>query len=211
MRVLLTLLLWSIAAPAYAVCTFPDGVEGEIVYNTTHKVAQFCNGTHWISMAPGTAPANDPRIGMLDNGKWCTSDGASVNCTQDAPEVGLAEAAGDAGQLQFNDGADGLNADLSLHWDNTNKRLGIGTATPAEKLDLVGGNIKMGYTQISNSCPSTADCVVTCPSGKYVTGGGCWLISTWAPMQHEPLGSNAWHCMSNGSAVRVTAICANIR
>jgi len=91
------------------------------------------------------------------------------------------------------------------------RAVGIGTASPAEKLDLGGGNIKMGYTQISNSCPSTADCVVTCPSGKYVTGGGCWLTSTWAPMQHEPLGNNAWHCMSNGSAVRVTAICANIR
>jgi len=130
LRVLLTLLLWSFAAPAYAVCAFPDGVEGEMVYNTTHKVAQFCNGTHWISMAPGSAPTNDPRIGMLANGKWCTSDGASVNCTQDAPEAGLAEAAGDGGQIQFNDGSDGLDADVNLYWDNVNKRLGIGTAMP---------------------------------------------------------------------------------
>ncbi|MCC7250458.1 hypothetical protein [Hyphomicrobium sp.] len=114
-----------------------------MVYNTTHKVAQFCNGTHWISMAPGSAPAADPRIGILTNGKWCTSDGATVNCTEDAPDTGLAEAAGDAGEIQFNDGADGLDADVNLHWDNTNKRLGIGTASPATTLH-VNGSVTTG-------------------------------------------------------------------
>lgn len=132
----MTLLLRSFAAPAYAACAFPDGVEGEMVCNTTHKVAQFCNGTHWISMAPGSAPSTDPRIGILTNGKWCTSDGATVNCTEDAPESGLAEAAGDVGKIQFNDGSDGLDADEALHWDNANKRLGIGTVTPRSALHL---------------------------------------------------------------------------
>jgi len=51
---------------------------------------------------------------------------------------GLAEAAGDGGQIQFNDGADALAADANLFWDNTSKRLGIGTATPGSVLDVRG-------------------------------------------------------------------------
>ncbi|HEV7276532.1 MAG TPA: tail fiber domain-containing protein [Devosiaceae bacterium] len=50
-------------------------------------------------------------------------------------------AAGSVGQIQFNDGSDGLAADAGLHWDNVNKRLGIGTATPGEKLVVEAGGI----------------------------------------------------------------------
>ena len=32
-------------------CTSPTGVAGDIVYNTTHAMMQFCNGTIWVSMA----------------------------------------------------------------------------------------------------------------------------------------------------------------
>ena len=50
---------------------------------------------------------------------------------------GTATAAGDSGEIQFNDGSDALAADAALHWDNTNKRLGIGTATPTQRLEVV--------------------------------------------------------------------------
>jgi len=64
-----------------------------------------------------------------DTGKWVAAHGG-----------GSTEAAGDAGQIQFNDGSDGFAADANLHWDNTNKRLGIGTATPLRALDVRAGN-----------------------------------------------------------------------
>lgn len=51
---------------------------------------------------------------------------------------GSTTAAGDEGQIQFNDGSDGFAADGVLHWDNTNKRLGIGTATPGQALTVSG-------------------------------------------------------------------------
>lgn len=43
------------ASPALAACTKPDGVgvEGELLYNSTYKVMQFCNGTDWVAMAGG--------------------------------------------------------------------------------------------------------------------------------------------------------------
>ena len=46
--------------------------------------------------------------------------------------------AGSTGQVQFNSGSSTLAADSNLTWDNTNKRLGIGTATPATTLDVNG-------------------------------------------------------------------------
>jgi len=47
-----------------------------------------------------------------------------------------ASADGTAGQIQFNEGGN-LRADAALHWDNTNKRLGIGTATPGAMLHIL--------------------------------------------------------------------------
>lgn len=38
---------------AHAACSNPAGVEGEQVYNTTHKVMQYCNDTDWIRMGSG--------------------------------------------------------------------------------------------------------------------------------------------------------------
>lgn len=92
-----------------------------------------------------------------------------------------------------------------------NGNVGVGTTTPAEKLDLGGGNIKMGYERITNTCPNGTWCVAVCSSGKYVTGGGCSLNTAWVPMQHFPGANNTYQCMANGSDVTVYAICMNVR
>ncbi|MCZ7593708.1 MAG: hypothetical protein M5U16_01430 [Hyphomicrobium sp.] len=50
-----------------------------------------------------------------------------------------------AGAVQFNDGASGFAADdVNLVWDDSNDRLGIGTASPTEKLEVTPGNIRIG-------------------------------------------------------------------
>jgi hypothetical protein len=51
-----------------------------------------------------------------------------------------AVAAGADGEIQFNDNSS-LGASSNLYWDNTDNRLGIGTISPTEKLE-VNGNIK---------------------------------------------------------------------
>jgi hypothetical protein len=35
---------------AHADCSGPSGVAGQIIYNTTFNVMQYCNGTNWINM-----------------------------------------------------------------------------------------------------------------------------------------------------------------
>jgi hypothetical protein len=50
------------------------------------------------------------------------------------------------GQVSFWDGANSQSGDNGLFWDNTNKRLGIGTATPVNTLDVVGQRIRHNGT-----------------------------------------------------------------
>lgn len=45
--------------------------------------------------------------------------------------------AGTAGQIQFSDGS-AFAADSNLYWDNTNKRLGVGTSTPTHQFTNAG-------------------------------------------------------------------------
>ena len=47
------------------------------------------------------------------------------------------------GNIGFYTGTTTLSGDAQLFWDNTNKRLGIGTSAPAEKLHIEG-NLKIG-------------------------------------------------------------------
>jgi len=68
--------------------------------------------------------------------KVLTSDASGVATWQTA--AGGAPA-GSTGYIQFNN-AGAFGADSGLFWDNTNKRLGIGTTAPGEKLS-VNGNI----------------------------------------------------------------------
>lgn len=49
---------------------------------------------------------------------------------------GGAKAAGNNGQIQFNNGSDNLSASSDLFWNNTSKRLGVGTSSPNWKLHV---------------------------------------------------------------------------
>jgi hypothetical protein len=101
----LALLLMAPSA-ARADCSTPDGVGGQMIYNTGYNVMQYCNGTAWINMG-----------------------GVASSVT----------AAGSTGAIQFNTG-NVLDAETALFWDKANDRLGIGTATPSQKLHIDAGS-----------------------------------------------------------------------
>ncbi len=92
-----------LASPALrAGCVNPPGVNGETIYNADHGVMQFCDGASWISMAAsGSATEVDPKVGTLESGKWCSSNGTIIACTEDAP---VTTPGGSSGQVQYNDG-----------------------------------------------------------------------------------------------------------
>jgi len=55
--------------------------------------------------------------------------------------------AGTDGQIQFSDGS-AFAADSNLFWDNTNKRLGVGTNSPQSDLDILTSN-GVGFVRVS--------------------------------------------------------------
>lgn len=82
--------------------------EGTLIYDDTADKLKICDGASWIEVGSG----------------------------------GGSSATANAGYLQLSDGTtltdSGTTAGQQLFWDNTNKRLGIGTATPTTALDVVG-------------------------------------------------------------------------
>jgi hypothetical protein len=81
---------------------------------------------------------------------------------------------GSAGYVQFASSSTAFGGDASLFWDNTNKRLGIGTASPGQKLSVAGviesttGGIKFpdGTVQTTAGSQSCAWCFYGC-GGAY--------------------------------------------
>jgi hypothetical protein len=85
--------------------------------------------------------------------------------------------AGSPGYVQFASSSTAFGGDAGLFWDNTNKRLGIGTTTPGYKLD-VSGDVRLSGNLIATSntldnCAWTAwtcNAAQNCPTGQVVAG-----------------------------------------
>jgi opacity protein-like surface antigen len=50
MTMLVSVVACLAAGPAYAACTDPAGVEGDLMYNSDYHTYQFCNGALWLGM-----------------------------------------------------------------------------------------------------------------------------------------------------------------
>jgi len=135
---------------ADAVCSASK--TGMIAWNSPQL--QICDGTSFKSISAidklddigdveVPTPNNDDVLAWDDeNSKWIAKNIALLGPAQ-------VDVAGNDGDIQFRDGSD-LGADPLLHWDNTSKRLGIGTTTPQSKLD-VAGEIRVGATALACS------------------------------------------------------------
>jgi hypothetical protein len=84
------------------------------------------------------------------------------------------------GNISFYTGTTTLSGDTELFWDNINKRLGVGTSTPSEKLHVIGNILGIGNLTISNTI-TTTQLSVTSTSTLGTVISGTWqgnIIST---------------------------------
>lgn len=93
-----------VAGHAFAVCVTPNGVAGQVIYNTSYKVMQLCNGSNWYNLSasnPGGGGGNCGTAGgvegkiiyntSINTMQYCNGDnwmnlgtpnpGATGNCT----------------------------------------------------------------------------------------------------------------------------------
>ncbi|GBD34730.1 Anti-sigma-I factor RsgI3 [bacterium HR35] len=98
---------------------------------------------------------------------------------------------GSAGQVAFWTGASTISGDNNLFWDNTNKRLGIGTTTPTTTLH-VAGNVKadtfLGTINAANV--SSGQFGANTGGGNYSFPGNVG-IGTTTPEQKVHIASNS--------------------
>jgi hypothetical protein len=73
------------ASESNAACSNPAGVEGEQIYNTTHKTMQFCDGTNWWSMKAGGGGGGNVELGECQAGEAPTynADSGKMECPFD--------------------------------------------------------------------------------------------------------------------------------
>lgn len=78
------LLLLAVLSPAaHAACSSPTGAAGDQIYNSTHNVMQYCNGTNWIAMGSGGAGGGgSDTLGDLtcNSGESIEFDGTDWQC-----------------------------------------------------------------------------------------------------------------------------------
>jgi hypothetical protein len=103
---------------------------------------------------------------------------------------------GVATRVAFWTGLTTLGSDANLYWDNTNKRLGIGTAAPAQRLD-VSGNVQFSGALMPGGNAGT--------SGQILTSQGPGLPPTWQTPASIPLYGNNTQSVKLTSMVNTTS------
>jgi hypothetical protein len=121
------------------ITTFTTGLTA--LNGLTAQVQNFATGTSGtdfgISSATSTHTFNLPTASATNRGALSSADWTIFNNKQNAlinPITGT----GASGQVAFWNGTNTQTGDNGLFWDNTNKRLGVGTNTPSQALDVVG-------------------------------------------------------------------------
>jgi len=114
-----------------------DGTFGLLETGASPKYHTIFQGGDQTADITYTLPVNDG-----NSGEMLTTDGSGVLSWTPAGNI---DGAGTANQLAFWSDANTLSSNSNLYWDNSHARLGIGTNTPYEQLDLTG-NIRLDTT-----------------------------------------------------------------
>jgi len=124
---------------------------GNVSVGTVTSVSALTLGTTGTdlssSVANGTSTPvitlNVPTASATNRGALSSTDWSTFNGKFTLPAL-------TSGSVLFSNGTTIAQNNANLFWDNTNGRLGIGTASPAVRLDVVGDAIITGATALSN-------------------------------------------------------------
>ncbi|MBK8576388.1 MAG: hypothetical protein IPN90_12165 [Elusimicrobia bacterium] len=129
--------------------------------------------------------AGGTMTGAIDMGGNNITNGGTVaasTITVGGSNVLAASSALTSGSVLFANGAASAGQDNgNLFWDNTNKRLGVGTASPAKVLDLI--NSSGGTFQVQDG--TTTFNLITNSAGVFMRFG-----AVWDPSQYWVLAAN---------------------
>lgn len=158
-----------------------NSTAGDVTLQTNSVTRiQLPNGGSPSAVVEGALKIVD---GTEGTGKVLTSDSVGLASWQ-TPTGGSGTPAGATGDVQFNS-AGSFAADNDLFWDNTNKRLGVGTNTPGQTLHVVSS--VAGYAAV-------VDGLVFNGSGMQINGDILGLdvsVTSGTCIGSMPLGSNS--------------------
>ena len=89
-------------------------------------------------------------------------------------DLGGVTGTGSATRVAFWNGTSSISSNANLYWDNTNSRLGIGTATPSTTLDVAGSTTLGGTGSIAGNVTGTGSPTISgfgTINGATISGG----------------------------------------
>ncbi len=215
-------------ATTFADCSVPSGIAGDIIYNSTYNVVQFCNGTQWVNTASTVAS----QIGTLTNGDICTTNGTAINCTlagaagkvlggvgvnfTATPTLGSSGTTGTLGfagstsgtvTVQPQAAAGTYNFNLPITAGNAGQVLtSQGGGSSAMTWTTAGGTVnsgtqyQLGYYATTGAAISGDANITTDASNDLLVSGGSVGIVTATPGALFTVGNNLFEVNSSGYA-----------
>lgn len=212
MRAALTVMmaagLTALSAPAQA-CENPPAQAGVIIFNSDHKVMQYCNGDQWIGLWGGGGGGGGSGIPSCDNGevpKWnndewtCGSDAdtlAGLNCSPD--QIAKFDGSAWICSASLSEPPTCNEDNNALQW-NGNSWMCV-NINSAPEYDLVGG------LHSSDQCTDAGGVVFVSGENSFcrVTGASCPLgwnrYLNWGSYTSASCGS-PWSCSTCNTGAR---------
>jgi hypothetical protein len=179
---------------------FGSDVGSAALYNTTSL------GYNATATASNQVRLGDANITSL----YC--QGAYAATTTDAPNmnvnssgqimkstVTLLSGTGMASKIAFWNGASTLDYNTNLHWDDVNSRLGIGTASPNQQLELTG-NLRLPVTTATTGIiyAGTLPFIHNFGSNNNFMGANCGNLTLSGAASNSAIGDSALMNITSG-------------